>query len=76
MIANLHVEDLAERTGMSVKYWQRKVSARAIPFTKFGRAVRFTEEQIDLIIASFSEAPKTVPTRDEVTARRQRKAAA
>ena len=76
MIANLGIEDLAARTGMSVKYWQRKVSARAIPCTMFGRAVRFTEDQLAQIVGSFAVGPKVIPTRDEVSARRQRKAAA
>lgn len=76
MNARLRIEDLAERTDMSVKYWERQVSARAIPFTKFGRAVRFTEDQIGQIIAAAAEGPKTIPMRDEVSARRSRKAAA
>lgn len=75
MKADLLIQDLALRTGMSVKYWERKVSARAIPFTMFGRAVRFTEQQIAQIIADAAETPKAIPTRDEVSARRQRKAA-
>jgi excisionase family DNA binding protein len=76
VIANLTLDDLAKRTGMSAKYWERKVSARVIPFTKFGRYIRFTEEQIDQIIAASGEEPKVIPTRDEVSARRQRRAAA
>lgn len=76
MKADLLIEDLALRTGMSVSYWERKVSARSIPFTKFGRSVRFTEEQIAQIIADAAEGPKGILNRDEVSARRQQRKAA
>lgn len=65
---------LAEVTGMSVDYWDDQCRAEAIPFTRFGRFIKFTEEQIAQIIAMHAVKPKTVPTRDEVTRKRAARA--
>lgn len=74
MRADLTINDLAERTGMSRKFWERQVSGRAITFTQFGTAVRFTEAQIAQIIADAAAGAQHIPTRGEVSARRRRKA--
>lgn len=68
-------KDLAEITGMSVDFWDDQCAARRIPFTKFGRVIKFTDEQIAAIVAMYAVEPKTVPTRDEIAARRVRRAA-
>lgn len=65
---------LAEITGLSVDYWDGQCSAENIPFTRFGRIIRFTDEQIDEIIAMHARGPKTVPTRDEVARTRAKRA--
>jgi hypothetical protein len=61
---------LAEVTGMSVDYWDDQCRAEAIPFTRFGRFIKFTDEQIEQIIAMHEVKPKNVPTRDEVARKR------
>lgn len=65
---------LAEITGMSVGYWDDQCSAENIPFTRFGRYIRFTDEQIEEIIKMHAQRPKTVPTRDEVSRKRAARA--
>lgn len=67
---------LAELTGMSVDFWDDQCSKGRVPFTRFGRVIRFTDAQIEQIIAARAVAPKSVPTRDEVGARRARRSAA
>lgn len=61
---------LAEVTGMSVDFWDDQCSKRLIPFTRFGRYIRFTDEQIEQIIAMNAETPKHIPARDEVARKR------
>ncbi len=67
-------KDLAEVTGMSVDFWEDRVRAEAIPCTRFGRFVKFTDEQIDRIIEMHAQEPKGVPTRDEVARKRAKRA--
>jgi hypothetical protein len=66
---------LAEITGMSVDYWDDQCSKELIPFTRFGRIIRFTDDQIEEIIEMHARKPKTVPTRDEVARRRSQRMA-
>lgn len=65
---------LAEVTGMSVDFWDEQCSKERIPHTRFGRYIKFTDEQIAEIIAMYARGPKTVPTRDEVSRRRATRA--
>lgn len=61
---------LAEVTGMSVDFWDDQCTKGNIPLTRFGRYIRFTDEQIEQIIAMHAEEPKQVPTQDEVARKR------
>lgn len=46
------------------KSWLRKkVAARAVPFTRLGRHVRFTEEHLRSIVARGEQTPLVVPAR-------------
>lgn len=65
---------LAEVTGMSVDYWDEQCAAEKVPCTRFGRYIRFTDEQIQQIIAMHEVKPKTVPTRDDVARKRAARA--
>lgn len=67
-------KDLAEVTGMSVDFWEDRVRAESIPFTRFGRFIKFTDEQIEQIISMHAVKPKAVPTRDEVARKRATRA--
>ncbi len=68
-------KDLAEITGMSVDYWDDQCAKRLVPFTRLGRKIFFTDEQIARIIAAGAVEPKQVPTRDEVARQRQQRLA-
>ncbi len=65
---------LAELTGMSVDFWYEQCSKQRIPHTRFGRYIRFTDEQIEQIVAMYARGPKQVPTRDEVARKRSARA--
>jgi len=46
----VNYEQLAEILGLSANTLRVWVSARKIPFTKIGGAVRFTSEQVESIV--------------------------
>lgn len=70
-MANMRtLDDLVEHTGMSKSYWYKRTSGRGMYFTKFGREIRFTDEQWEATLAAFAVGPKKVPTRDEIAAKR------
>lgn len=66
--------DLVERIGNSIRYWDDQCSKERIPFTRIGKNIYFTEEQIAEIIAMHAVRPKRVPTRDQVGRKRSRAA--
>lgn len=69
-------EDLVKRIGMSVDYWDEQCAKQAIPHLRIGRKIHFTEQHIDEIIAMYEVRPKTVPTRDQLAAKRSMRRAA
>lgn len=52
--------DLAARLGKTADYWQRKAARREIPHRRIGRDVRFTEADVDAILAASLIAPVDV----------------
>ena len=48
----------AEYLGVSVKWIDRKVSEREIPFLKLGGLVRFDQDQLDAYRAMATQQPK------------------
>lgn len=72
----LTIEELAAyyRTG---KDWIEKgCQKRELPFRMIAGQYRFTVADRDAITEMKAVRPKTIPTRDEVAAKRQRRAAA
>lgn len=63
---------LAQFLGLHVQTVKERVAARQIPFTRpLGtRSVRFTQQDVDDILAAGRVPAETAPTRDEVAARR------
>lgn len=43
------LDELAEFTGKSAKYWEREAAARSIPQRRFGKTPRFTAEDLQAI---------------------------
>lgn len=62
--------DLAEHSGMSKSFWYKQSASGRIFCSKIGKQIRFTDEQWDKTLALFAIGPKSVPTRDELAARR------
>lgn len=62
------VTEVAERLHVSVGVLRVWTAGKKIPFTRIGRFVRFTEEQVQAIIASGAVEPLT----DDRTPREQR----
>jgi excisionase family DNA binding protein len=54
-------EEAARRLSMSESWLRKQVANRAIPHTKLGRSVRFTEDQLRRIIAIKSVEPVVRP---------------
>ena len=50
-------EQVAERLGVSVVWLRRQVSARRVPYVQLGRSVRFTEAQVQMLIADRTVQP-------------------
>lgn len=65
-------EDLVERIGKSVDYWDEQCAARKIPHLRIGRDIYFTEDHIAEIIAmhEVDVSSVKVPTRDEIARKR------
>lgn len=49
--------DLAERIGKSADYWLRKARAKQVPHRRIGRSVRFTEDDVQAILAAALVTP-------------------
>jgi len=64
----LTMEEAAAVLTISESWLRKKVAARAVPFTKIGKQVRFTQAHIDAIIAAGEQQPK-VAERERSTAR-------
>jgi excisionase family DNA binding protein len=43
----LTVDEVADLTSMSVPFWRREIRLRRIPVTRFGRAIRISEADLD-----------------------------
>lgn len=54
----LNLTAAAERIGMSREWLRKQVTAELVPCHRFGREVRFTEEQIAQIIADHFQPVK------------------
>lgn len=55
----LTVAGLAELLDVSESWVQKKCAARAIPFTKIARQIRFTEDHVRQILAAGEQTPIT-----------------
>lgn len=62
------MDQLAELLNVERSWVRDKVAARAIPFTKVGKHVRFAPHHIAAIIAAGEQPVATAPTRATVTA--------
>jgi excisionase family DNA binding protein len=52
----MNAEELAEYLGVSQGWVRKHILDRTIPYSKFGRSVRFTEEQVREIV-TLAEVP-------------------
>lgn len=69
------MEDLLDIAGAAIKlnvpksWLEDKVKARAVPFTKLGKHVRFAEHHLKQIVANGEEPVAKVPNRLQVVER-------
>lgn len=54
--------EAAAEIGMSVSWLKKQVTARLVPHQRYGRVVRFTDEQIAAIRAQFAEPVAQLPS--------------
>ena len=54
----LTVDDVAERTNMSKAFWRREIRLKGIPVTRFGRAIRISDTDLDAYAAQRSAAKR------------------
>ena len=54
----LTVDDVAERTNMSKAFWRREIRLKRIPVTRFGRAIRISDTDLDAYAAQRSAAKR------------------
>lgn len=59
----LTVAGLAELLDVSVSWVQKQCAARAIPFTKVARQIRFTDDHVRQILAAGEQVPTGAPSR-------------
>lgn len=65
----LNMREAAEWLGVSWETLRKKVAAREVPFTKvFGTQVRFTQEDLDAILAAGRQKVATAPSHAQVVA--------
>lgn len=50
-------DEAAERLGHSADYWKRRARRKEVPHVRIGAAVRFTEADIEAIIAAARVEP-------------------
>lgn len=48
---------LAAILGKSADYWTKEARARRVPHRRIGRSIRFTQDDIDQIVAAAAVAP-------------------
>jgi excisionase family DNA binding protein len=66
------VAEAAEWLGIGKSTLQRLVTAHAVPCTRIGRLVRFSQDDLDAIVSSRKQAVVQASTRAQVVAIRQR----
>jgi excisionase family DNA binding protein len=71
----LDIDQLAALLNVERSWVRDKVAARAIPFTKVGKHVRFAEHHVTEIIAAGEQPVAKAPTRLQVVAIRSPQAA-
>jgi excisionase family DNA binding protein len=54
----LRLEECAERTSSSVRWWRRAVFEKRIPVVKLGRLVRIAERDLEAFLAANREDPR------------------
>jgi excisionase family DNA binding protein len=65
-----NVDQAAKYLGISTKTLYAYTAARAVPFTKVGRHIRFSQEHLDAIVAAGEQPVVTTPTRLQLVAAR------
>lgn len=69
-----NVEQAAAYLGIPKKSLYAMTAARSVPFTKFGRHIRFSQEHLDAIVAAGEQPTIQAPAPLRVVGRRGRAA--
>lgn len=70
-LSNLHtLQEVADSLGMSER-WVRRKLADGAAHTRLGHKIRFTDEQVELLVAQHAQAPAS---KSITTGRRKRSA--
>lgn len=74
LVKPLTVAELAEHLGISESWIRHRCAARAIPFTKVARQIRFTQAHVEQIVAA-GEQPVVRSVAAVVSIRSRRRSA-
>ena len=58
----ISIRQAAELTGVSVRFWRKRVADRSLPVVKVGRLVRFRPEDFERYLTSRTRPAREVET--------------